>query len=242
MQERATVSLGTSHFRQANEMVRAAFEESDRVEVLDANAQRYLGCGMPSGTELSIHGVPGNDLGCFLNGGRIEVFGNAQDQAGNTMNDGEIVVHGRVGDATGYAMRGGSVFVREGCGWRCGINMKEFRDRRPAIVIGGDAGDFVGEYMAGGTIVVMGSVGPHVGSGMHGGRIFLREPLAADRIPSGLVQERPDEAEAADLQSLLDRFHGFFSEDGAEGPGDCSAEDFVVLRPLSARPYAAMYC
>lgn len=242
MQERATVSLGTSHFRQANEMVRDAFGRSERVEVLDANAQRYLGCGMPAGTELSIHGVPGNDLGCFLDGGRIEVFGNAQDQAGNTMNDGEIVVHGRVGDAAGYAMRGGSIFVREGCGWRCGINMKEFREKRPAIVIGGDAGDFVGEYMAGGTIVVMGNAGVHVGSGMHGGRIFLRNPLDGDRIPAGLVQERPSGAELQDLEALLAKYDDHFRDDGAGCVAQRRAEDFVVLRPLSARPYASMYC
>ncbi len=60
----------------------------------------------PQAKSLDIFGTPGNDLGCYLDGGRIEVFGNGQDQVGNTMNDGAITIHGRVGDAAGYAMRG----------------------------------------------------------------------------------------------------------------------------------------
>ena len=32
--------------------------------------------------------------------------------------------------------------------------MKQFEDKRPAIVIGGDAGSFLCEYLAGGVIVL----------------------------------------------------------------------------------------
>ena len=89
-----------------------------------------------------------------MDGGEVEVFGSAQDQTANTMNAGSVVVHGRVGDAAGYAMRGGELIVRDGCGWRGGINMKQYGEKRPVIVIGGDAGNFLGEYMAGGIIVL----------------------------------------------------------------------------------------
>ena len=82
-----TVSLGTEHFTEANQLVREALERADTVEVREAFAQRYLGCAMPSGKRLAIHGVPGNDMACYMDGGDIEVFGNAQDQIGNTMND-----------------------------------------------------------------------------------------------------------------------------------------------------------
>ena len=102
-----TVSLGTEHFTEANEVVREAFELADTVEIERAFAQRYLGCGMPAGKALKIHGVPGNDMACYMDGGSIEVFGNAQDQIGNTMNDGLIVVHGRCGDAEGTACEAG---------------------------------------------------------------------------------------------------------------------------------------
>ena len=54
-----------------------------------------------SGKDLLINGVPGNDLGCYLNGGTIRVKGNAQDQTGDTMNEGAVVVECTSGDATG---------------------------------------------------------------------------------------------------------------------------------------------
>ena len=155
----AEVTLGLAHFKEANEQVRAALARADAVTIREANAQRYLGCALPTGKSLDIFGTPGNDLGCYLDGGRIEVFGNGQDQVGNTMNNGAITIHGRVGDAAGYAMRGGTILVRDDCGWRAGIHMKEYEAKRPAIVIGGDAGAFLGEYMAGGIIVLAGTPG-----------------------------------------------------------------------------------
>ncbi len=62
--------------------------------------------------------------------------------------------------------------------------MREYRDRRPYLIIGGRVDDYLGEYMAGGVIMVLGLdslnkcniqlVGNHVGSGMVGGRIYIR--------------------------------------------------------------------
>lgn len=37
--------------------------------------------------------------------------------------------------------------------------MKEYKDKIPAIVVGGVAGSFLGEYQAGGVIVVLGFTG-----------------------------------------------------------------------------------
>ena len=159
MAETIIVELGTKHFQEANAAVRAALAEADTVCIVEAYAQRYLGCTLPADKRLEIHGTPGNDLACYMDGGEVEVFGSAQDQTANTMNAGTVVVHGRVGDAAGYAMRGGELIVRDGCGWRGGINMKQYGGKCPVIVIGGDAGNFLGEYMAGGIIVLIGRAG-----------------------------------------------------------------------------------
>ena len=105
MAETIIVELGTKHFQEANAAVRAALAEADTVCIVEAYAQRYLGCTLPAGKRLEIHGTPGNDLACYMDGGEMEVFGSAQDQTANTMNAGTVVVHGRVGDAAGYAMR-----------------------------------------------------------------------------------------------------------------------------------------
>ena len=152
--------------------------------------QRYIGTGL-SDCLLEIDGTPGNALGAYLNGGVIRVRGNVQEATGDTMNGGEIVVDGSAGDATGYAMRGGKIFVRGDVGYRCGIHIKAYRENRPAIVIGGRAGSFLGEYQAGGVIIVLGLheddrpiVGNFCGTGMHGGEIFLRGSELPARLPA----------------------------------------------------------
>ena len=86
MAETIIVELGTKHFQEANAAVRAALAEADTVCIVEAYAQRYLGCTLPAGKRLEIHGTPGNDLACYMDGGEMEVFGSAQDQTANTMN------------------------------------------------------------------------------------------------------------------------------------------------------------
>lgn len=235
-----SISLGTLHFKEANELVREALEKSDLVEIHDVYAQRYIGCTMPEGKRLEIHGTPGNDLACYMDGGEIEVFGNAQDQIANTMNEGRIIVHGRCGDAAGYGMRGGQILIRDDCGWRVGIHMKQFEEHCPAIVIGGNAGNFLGEYMAGGIIVLMGHAGDYLATGMHGGTIYLKHALGDEEIPAGLVQEAVDETDRAVLRTLLGLYRNAFT--GEIDPAfDASGEGFYRLRPASSRPYASMY-
>lgn len=238
-QDIPVVSLGTSHFKEANEAVRAALSRVDALCLSDVYAQRYLGCAMPAGKRLEIHGTPGNDLGCYMDGGSIEVFGNAQDQIGNTMNCGSLVIHGRCGDAAGYGMRGGEIFVRDGCGWRVGIHMKQYQDKCPIIVIGGDAGNFLGEYMAGGIIVLLGTAGEYLATGMHGGIIYLKHPVPEAHITDGLVQEPIDETDYAQLRPLLERYCSYF--EGEVDPSIQQDATWYKIRPASSRPYGSMY-
>lgn len=233
------VELGTMHFKEANELVRAALSRADEVEVRGAGGQRYLGCAMPAGKRLQIHGTPGNDLACYMDGGEVEVFGNAQDQVGNTMNAGEVAVHGRCGDAAGYGMRGGAIYIRDDCGWRVGVHMKEYEGHRPAIVVGGDAGSFLGEYLAGGVIVLLGHAEAHLATGMHGGVIYLAHPLSDGETPAGLLHEPVDEADLAVLRPLLKRYNQLFA--GEAQPVSEEGSEFWRLRPASSRPYGALY-
>ena len=137
-----------------------------------------------------IHISPGNALGSYLNGAAIELYGNAQDATGDTMNDGNIFIQGSSGDATGYAMRGGVSCIEGNVGYRAGIHMKAYQDKLPVLLVGGNAGSFLGEYQAGGLIIVLGldqpdgrpPMGNFCGTGMHGGKIFLR----CDVRPTGL--------------------------------------------------------
>ena len=166
-----------------------AFDQlNQHVQALDCDCtithclgQRFIGTGMCR-HQVSIHGTPGNALGAYLNGGILEVFGNAQDAVGDTMNAGAIIVHGSVGDTAGYAMRGGAIYVQGNAGYRAGVHMKAYQDTLPVMVIGGRTGSFLGEYQAGGLILVLGlhQDGKPIASnfpctGMHAGKLILSD-------------------------------------------------------------------
>lgn len=235
------IKAGTMHFRELNARIR---QTADReIEIDGCIGQRYIASGL-SGREITISGIPGNALGAYLDGCRIVVRGNAQDATGDTMNDGAIIIHGNAGDATGYAMRGGKIYIEGSAGYRTGIHMKQYREKRPVIVIGGTAGSFLGEYQAGGRIIVLGldrdggmPVGNFCGTGMHGGKIYLR----CDTVPHDLpaqVEARP--ARAADMEEIegdLRKFCRLFGRDYAL----IVKHPFFVLTPNTKNPYKQLY-
>lgn len=239
------LTAGTRAFRDLNTEIREALRTQDTVCVESVNGQRYIGTGLDAGKTIELYGTPGNDMGAYLNGGKIEVFGNGQEAIGNTMNGGEIVVHGHVGDTLSYAMRDGTVFVEKRAGSRAGIHMKEFEKQHPVVVIGGVAGAFLGEYMAGGTLVVLGLhnpqdaplIGAHCATGMHGGRIFLRGDFPQENISEHIAVHELSAADRAALERHVQTYCHHFG-------ADCEAilqAPFHKLEPLTARPYANLY-
>lgn len=227
-------------FRALNEELRAVEPE---VRIENCMGQRYLAAGL-SGKDLTIQGIPGNALGCYLNGGRIHVLGNAQDQTGDTMNNGTITVDGSCGDATGYSMRGGKILVRGNAGYRVGIHMKAYQEQQPLIMVGGETGSFLGEYQAGGTIIVLGigsekktPVGNLCGTGMHGGKMFLRaKELPAD-LPPQVAAAKATSEDMAEIDGYLDEFCEAFEIDKKS----LFDRPFYVLRPNSNNPYKSLY-
>ncbi len=214
-----------------------------KVQIVNVYGQRYIGTDLEGSFDIVVYGTPGNDLGAFMQGPTVTVHGNAQDGCGNTMDEGTIVIHGYAGDIVGYSMRGGKIFIRDNAGYRVGIHMKEYYEKRPVIVVGGTAQDFLGEYMAGGVVVVLGmTLGvdePHaarfVGTGMHGGKMYIRGPIRHLAKEVAVV-----ELEASDrklLQSLIAEYGHYFEVDLKEIKPDA----FTKLIPASYRPYGTLY-
>ena len=227
-------------YRELNETLRNA---RGNCTVTDCLGQRFLAAGI-SDKNVTVSGIPGNALGAYLNGAKIEVMGNAQDAVGDTMNDGTIVIHGSVGDAVGYAMRGGRIYVQGDAGYRAGIHMKAYKDKQPALVIGGRAGSFLGEYQAGGTIIVLGltdSERPIVGNfpstGMHGGKMYLRSDCKGIHFPHQVHTHTADAAELEEIAHYLRRFCFYFHRDLAE----LLDHTYTVVMPDSRNPYRQMY-
>ena len=228
------------NYQELNRKINRAQEAKIIIE--HCNGQRYIANGQKE-KDITIYGTPGNALGAYLCGGRITVYGNVQEATGDTMDNGTICIHGNAGDGTGYAMRGGKIFVRGNIGYRAGIHMKAYRDKSPVLVVGGSAGSFLGEYQAGGSIIVLGldgdgrpPVGYFCGTGMHGGKIYLR----CRELPSLPPQIIAQEATKQDLYEIIPVLEEFCKEFGLDYES-LRRDHFFVLCPNSKSPYRQMY-
>ncbi len=227
-------------YRTLNEKLRKIQEPCS---ITGCCGQRFIAAGM-SDKNITIDNVPGNALGAYLNGAIITVKANAQDAVGDTMNDGKIIVHGNIGDAAGYAMRGGKIFVRGNAGYRAGIHMKAYKDKLPALVIGGTAGSFLGEYQAGGVIVVLGLeakndniVGFFPCTGMHGGKMFLRGGCKNIDFPDQVTARPANESDLKELKTYVSEYCDLFGYDMEK----ILSSPFTVVTPDSKNPYKQMY-
>ena len=232
-------------FKELNETVRKAVKEGAESITLDnVNGQRYIGCGLRSKVKINIHGVPGNDLAAFMDGPVIEVFGNAQDAVGNTMNAGKVTVHGSAGDIIGYGMRGGAILIEGDVGYRIGIHMKSYKENVPVIVVGGVAYDFLGEYMAGGLLIVLGLnkkkkpiAGEWIGTGMHGGAIYLRGEVKDYQLGKEVKAFQASKKDMEEIKPHLQEYCEHFKCDIKK----ILSEKFTKLVPYSHRPYGRVY-
>lgn len=250
-----TIDARGVHYKELNRHIRSlAVEGGERFEVVNVFGQRFFGTNLwgvenRNNIRILVRGTPGSDLGAFMDGPEIEVRGNVQDATGNTMNSGRIIIHGNAGDVLGYGMRGGEIFVRGNVGYRVGIHMKEYRDMVPTIVIGGTTQDFFGEYMAGGRVIVLNRFFPEcsesrqsffIGTGMHGGSIFVRGEVNPERLGAEVGVEEPDVEEYGLIRHFVDSYCRHF--DVREAEARILREDrFYRLCAKSARPYGKLY-
>ena len=241
----AKIDAADVHYRDLNEEIHRQIAKGERrIELLNVCGHRYIGNGIRADVEIDVYGVPGNDLAAFMDGPKIEVHANGQDGIGNTMNSGTVIVHGDAGDVIGYGMRGGKIFIRGDVGYRVGIHMKSYQDYVPYIIIGGCASNFFGEYMAGGVMVLLGLgcdgrpvAGDYVGSGMHGGVMYIRGDVEDRYLARDVRKGELDEEDKKRLAGLVREYCDHFGRDYDQ----VMSEQFVKLTPKSHRPYGNLY-
>ena len=239
-------AFGLSHRELAIRLRHVLSAGNERVNIRNVCGQRYIGTGMQESARIDIYGIPGNDLGCFMQGPRIHVHGNAQDGCGNTLDGGELIIHGHAGDIAGYSMRGGKMFIRDDVGYRAAIHMKACLDKKPAIVIGGGSQPFLGEYMAGGVVVVLGLNGSSkaspctagfIGTGMHGGTIYIRGRVEEWQLGPEVAAVEARDLEAEGVANLVREFCAYFDYDAET----ILKASFVKISPRHLRPYGKLY-
>ena len=240
-----TIDTKGLYYKSLNRHIRGYIARGEQTIILkNILGQRYIGGGLSGDAVLEIHGTPGQDLGAFMNGSSITVFGNAQDGVGNTMNAGKIIIHGKAGEIPGHSMRGGKVFIRGDVEYRAGIHMKEYRDQIPWLIIGGTTKDYCGEYMAGGKLVILnldnvpGSpVGQDVGTGIHGGAIYVRGHVEAHQLGIGAIFATIDDEDRAILTEALAEF----ARDMEIDLRDITPDAFTKITKKGARPFGNLY-
>jgi glutamate synthase domain-containing protein 3 len=232
------------HYTPLNKAIRSAVAAGAREIVLDhVMGQRFIADGLKGEVTIKINGVPGGDLGMFMSGPTCIVHGNCEHAPGNTMDAGKIIIHGSAGDAVAHSMRGGEIFVRDDIGYRGGIHMKQYRDKRPVLVVGGSARAFLGEYMAGGLILVLGrgldrpAIDRGIGSGIHGGQIVIRGGLDESVLGVGATLSPVSKEGMEEIAPLVREYCVHFGCD----PGPLLEDKYLKVIPASSRPFASKY-
>lgn len=244
MHKELVINADGIHYTPLNTMIRSAVARGvEQIRLENILGQRFIGNGLKGKARITVCGTPGGDLGMFMSGPTIEVFGNCDHAPGNTMDAGEIIIHGNSGDATAHSMRGGLVMVEGDIGYRGGIHMKEYGDHRPVLIAGGNACSFLGEYMAGGVIIILGCrrerILPDrgVGTGIHGGEIFIRGTIPEGILGVGAKQAPATDEDMERIKPLIQKYAGAFSCD--EEP--LLSSGFTRITPASGRPFANKY-
>ncbi len=254
--------------KELNVKIRKAIKDGyDWITLKNVMGQRFIGAGIKGDVTIEIFGDAGLDLGVFSDGLTIIVHGSSEYLLGNTLNSGEIVVYGDSWDITGMGARGGRIFIMGNGGSRVGINMKEFRDKRPVICYGGTVKQYCGEYMAGGVVVVLGLdfkdavidrdkppgkdnidgskvknaaggiVQSDLACGIHGGAVYVRGGVEEHLLGVYAVKDEMDGDDRKVLEPILESFSELFNV-----PMDfLSSKDFTKVRPFSSRPFGKHY-
>jgi formylmethanofuran dehydrogenase subunit C len=156
-----------------------------------------VGAGMADG-ELIVEGDVGAGAGTAMGGGILRVSGSAGYGAATAMRGGELRIAGDAGDELGGALPGERTGMSEG-----------------VVVVGGNAGGFVGDRMRRGLIVVAGAAGPFCAARM----------LAGTIVVGGVIGTEPG---IAMRRGTLMALAGTVAP--APGFADCGVTELTVLR------------
>ena len=183
--------------RVLEEQIQEAVAQGERSIEVSALGQHGIGGRLwRSGNEavhVKITGQTGQRVGSMgFPNTFIEVLGPASDDVGWLNAGAEIVIHGNAGNGCANAMAQGKIFIAGNIGAR-GMTMTKHNPRfaPPELWVLGSAGDYFGEFMAGGIAVICGHepqnpqnvLGYRPFVGMVGGKVFFRGPHSSYSQP-----------------------------------------------------------
>ncbi len=126
--------------------------------------------------------------------GTLEIVGSVQDSCSEAACTDRVIVHANASMLVGNAFQGRQYFVRGSVDGRGFQQLRPKNGREPVAIVGETAGQYFGKMMSGGIPLVLGLehlgqedvstpiVGDFVGTGMVGGRIFIRGHVIDESI------------------------------------------------------------
>jgi len=193
--------------RVMEEHIQQSVKEGKRFLVVNALGQQGIGGRIWSNSgdpvHLNVQGHPGQRVGAMgYPNTFIKVMGPASDDVGWLNTGAEIVIQGNTSNGVANAMAQGKVYVAGNIGAR-GMTMTKHNPRfsPPELWVLGSAGDYFGEFMAGGIAVVCGRepqnpdniLGYRPLVGMVGGKVFFRGPHSGFSQPDAKMVPISDE-------------------------------------------------
>ncbi|MCP4746185.1 MAG: FAD-dependent oxidoreductase [Desulfobacteraceae bacterium] len=176
--------------RMLEEQIQEAVSKGHRRLLVNAYGQHGIGGRLWRAGDKEVYvqvkGPAGQRVGSMgFSNTKIEVLGPVSDDVGWLNAGAEIVVHGNAGNGAANAMAQGKVYVAGNIGAR-GMTMTKHNPRfePPEMWVLGSAGDYFGEFMAGGIAVICGHRAQNPNNvlgyrplvGMVGGKVFFRGP------------------------------------------------------------------
>lgn len=174
--------------RVMEETIQAAVKDGYRRLNIDAFGQHGIGGRLYKAGDdpvtIKITGHPGQRVGAMgFPNTKIQIFGPASDDVGWLNAGAHICVQGHAGNGVANAMAQGKIYIEGNIGAR-GMTMTKHNPRfdPPELWVLGGAGDYFGEFMAGGVAVICGYESQNPDNilgyrplvGMVSGRVFFR--------------------------------------------------------------------
>jgi glutamate synthase domain-containing protein 3 len=231
----------------------AAFAEGPTVTVF-GNCQDATANTMSSGL-IVVHGSAGDVLGYAMRGGEVFVRDNVGYRVGIHMKSYQdmvpvIVVGGRSGDFLGEYMAGGVILV---LGRPPSAGRTQARGFSPLALSGtcreGSSDPSAGPPPLSGArspsavrssahpLSCSSPVGEQVGTGMHGGAIYVRGPVDKAQLGQEVERRAMEASDEALVTKLMERYQAYFHTDDIAP----DLSQFTKLVPASHRPYGRLY-
>jgi len=210
----------------------AAFMDGPQIEVF-GNGQDGIGNTMNSG-RIIIHGDCGDILGYSMRGGEIYVKGNVGWRSGIHIKSylekfPVIVIGGKAGDFLGEYMAGGIIIL-------LGLDLKKEKPVNNSGIMGREPYYFERFYPSSDGQ----AAGNYIGTGMHGGAIFLKGDIEEYKLGKEVSRLPLDENDRELLKEYITNYCNYFGFDKSKIIGQ-GLKGFIKLAPFSHRPYGKLY-